>query len=100
MAEIIISPTAKRELREIGIYTEKQWGRQQRQQYVARLNNRVLKSAEHPTYGRQRHNLPGAPYSYHEGRHVIFYRIVPNGIEVIRVLHDAVDFPRRFSREE
>ncbi|NIR47814.1 type II toxin-antitoxin system RelE/ParE family toxin [candidate division KSB1 bacterium] len=34
--------------------------------------------------------------SYHCGRHVIFYRKAKKGIEIIRVLHDSMDFPRHF----
>ena len=96
MAKVIISPTAKRELKNIGIYTEKQWGTLQRKRYLDRLDNRIQLLADQPTLGKQRHNLPGAPYSFHEGRHVIFFRIIQNGIEVIRVLHDAMDFSRHF----
>jgi plasmid stabilization system protein ParE len=32
--------------------------------------------------------------SYHEGRHVIFYRPITTGREVIRILHDGMDFSR------
>jgi plasmid stabilization system protein ParE len=33
-------------------------------------------------------------YSFHESKHVIFFREVPQGIEIIRVLHEAMDFPQ------
>ncbi len=46
--------------------------------------------------GRKREEIIGTPYSYHEGRHVIFYRTTTEGIELMRVLHDAMDFPRHF----
>jgi toxin ParE1/3/4 len=52
--------------------------------------------ADHPARGRKRFDLPGVPMSFHEGKHVIFYRPTKEGIEVLRVLHDAMDFPRHF----
>jgi toxin ParE1/3/4 len=95
--DIIISPDARMDLIGIGIYTEKQWGKRQRKKYLDQLNRIIQRLAKNPTQGgRQRHELPDAPYGYHEGRHVIFYRPTSNGIEVIRVLHDSMDFSRHF----
>jgi toxin ParE1/3/4 len=53
--------------------------------------------AHQPAFGRKRNDLSGAPTSFHEGRHVIFYRPTSEGIEVLRVLHDAMDFSRHLS---
>jgi toxin ParE1/3/4 len=96
MPDIIISPKARRDLIGIGIYTEKQWGKRQRKKYLSQLKTRIKRLAKNPTQGQQHHDLPEAPYGYHEGRHVIFYRPAAHGIEIIRVLHDAMDFPRHF----
>jgi toxin ParE1/3/4 len=94
MAKIIISPLARTDLAEIGIYTEKHWGKQQRKNYLDQLKNRIHRLVKNPSQGRQYHELPKSPYGYHEGRYVIFYRPTANGIEIIRVLHDSMDFPR------
>ncbi len=94
----ILSPQAEEDLSDIGVYTEKQWGKRQRKKYIAQLINRIQRLAKNPALGRQRHELPQAPYSYHEGRHVIFYRLTTESIEVIRVLYDAMDFSRHFQQ--
>jgi toxin ParE1/3/4 len=94
----IISPQAEEDLSDIGVYTEKQWGKRQRKKYIAQLINSIKRLAKNPALGRQRLELPHAPYSYHEGRHVIFYRLAPENIEVIRVLHDSMDFPRHLQQ--
>jgi toxin ParE1/3/4 len=96
MAEVVISPEAEDDLKGLGIFTEENWGRKQREKYLAQLGKRMETLAAHSTLGKKRHDLPNTPYSYHEGKHVIFFREAPNGIEVIRVLHDAMDFPRHF----
>lgn len=94
---IIISPKAKRDLIGIATYTDEQWGQRQRKKYLEQLENRIQKLAKNPALGRQHHDLPETPYGYNEGRHVIFYRPTHNGIEIIRVLHEAMDFIQHFA---
>jgi toxin ParE1/3/4 len=89
-----LSPKAKRDLRNIGTYTERKWGQNQRIKYTDQLYDRIDDLVLNPDKGRKRPDLPGNPYSYHEGRHVIFYRQPPEAIEIIRVLHDSMDFKR------
>ena len=91
---VIISPKARRDLIAIGRYTEKQWGNTQRKKYLEQLRTRFEKLAQHPSSGRRRDELPEAPWGYHEGRHVIFYRPLADGIEIVRILHDSMDFSR------
>lgn len=95
--KIIVSPKARKDLISIATYTDKQWGQKQRKKYLAQLKTRIQKLAKNPTLGRQHHELPESPYGYNEGRHVIFYRPTANGIEIIRVLHGAMDFIQHFT---
>ncbi|MCI0697523.1 type II toxin-antitoxin system RelE/ParE family toxin [candidate division KSB1 bacterium] len=95
-SRLIISPNARMDLIGIGIYTEKQWGKRQRKKYLNQLESKIRRLAKNPAQGRQHHELPEAPYGYHEGRHVIFYRLTSDGIEIIRILHDSMDFLRHF----
>jgi len=96
MPKYILSSKADSDLEGIWDYTDAMWGRTQARTYLTQLENRMIALAHHPSAGRKRYDLPGTPMSYHEGRHVIFYRPVREGIEVLRVLHDAMDFPRHF----
>jgi len=91
-----ITPIARSDLREISRYTDKKWGRQQRFKYLKQLKDRFYYLADNPQIGSKRDEIIGSPYSYHEGRHVIFYRTTAEGIEILRVLHDSMDFPRHF----
>jgi toxin ParE1/3/4 len=36
---------------------------------------------------------------YHVGRHLIFYRQVSDGLEIVRVLHDRMDVETHFNDE-
>ncbi len=59
---------------------------------VARFS--VLASV--PEAGRQRAELSAGLRSVSVGNYVIFYRAMKNGIEIVRVLHGARDFPPMF----
>jgi toxin ParE1/3/4 len=96
MKKFLITPKARADLRDISRYTDKKWGRQQRFNYIKQLQDRFSYLANKPQRGKKRDEIIGSPYSYHEGRHVIFYRITSAGIEIMRVLHDSMDFPRHF----
>jgi toxin ParE1/3/4 len=91
-----ITPIARSDLKDISRYTDKNWGRQQRFKYIKQLKDRFSYLADKPQIGKKRDEIIGSPHSYHEGRHVIFYRTTDNGIEILRVLHDSMDFPRHF----
>ena len=52
--------------------------------------------ARMPEMGRQRFDLAQNLRSLPVGDYVIFYRPVPDGIQVIRVLHGARDIPTLF----
>lgn len=45
---IIISPKARLDLIDIGIYTEEQWGKRQRKKYLNQLESRIKKLAKNP----------------------------------------------------
>ncbi len=94
MMQVIISPEAESDLKEIGIFTEQNWGPKQRKKYLEQLVQRMHFLAAHRALAKRRNDLPDAPYSFHESKHVIFFREVSQGIEIIRVLHEAMDFPR------
>ena len=74
---------AKKDLKEIGRYTKKRWGIEQRKKYLQQLSNRFLWLAENPLYGRTRDEVKQGYYSYNEGSHVIFYIIKNDSIEIL-----------------
>jgi toxin ParE1/3/4 len=53
--------------------------------------------AEFPQMGRQRDELAPGLRSFGVGAYLIFYRIIEDGIEVIRVLHGARHLERIFN---
>ena len=94
MAIIKLTPAADSDLLEIWGYTDGRWGAEQADTYLRKIDTRMTYLGNNPKRGKKRTELPGRPMSYHEGRHVIFYRPITTGIEVIRILHDGMDFSR------
>lgn len=98
MAMFKLAPSADSDLQEIWEYTENRWGAEQAGNYLRKLDRRMTYLARNPKRGKRRTELPGGPISYHEQKHVIFYRCKETGIEIIRILHGSIDFPRHLEK--
>lgn len=94
MAIVKLTPAADLDLLEIWNFSDDRWGPEQADTYLRKLDARMTFLAKNPKRGRPRRELPGHPMSFHEGRHIIFYRRINTGIEVIRLLYDSMDFSR------
>ena len=97
MARYRLSHAAARDLAEIGRYTQRRWGVQQRRVYLGRLDARMDFLVDHREAGVVRDHLRPGYRSFHEGRHLIFYCATADTIEVIRVLHERMDVHRHFA---
>ena len=92
MVKFKLTPAALNDLREIARYTENKWGTDKRNQYLTAIDNRFHWLAENPNFGKRRDEIKTGFYSYPEGRHVIFYRVKNDVIEILGVLHQSMDF--------
>jgi toxin ParE1/3/4 len=61
-----------------------------------RLEKRWLTLLDQPRIGTKRDDIEPNLRSVTEGNYVIFYRIVPDGIQVVRVLRASQDTKRAF----
>jgi toxin ParE1/3/4 len=103
MTRLAISAAARRDIRRALDYSARQWGAGQRQRYRALIGDglkALLDDPNHPASRARDEIFPGVR-SYHiakpgrPGRHLIVYRIGPDrDVQVIRVLHDAMDLER------
>ena len=82
---------ALEDLRSIARYTEQTWGREQRNQYLSKLDASFLMLVHEPELGRACDEIRQGYRKHHVGRHLIFYRILASRIEIIRILHDSMD---------
>lgn len=59
---------------------------------VEKITNTCRMLSQHPFSGRLRNELVQDMRSFPVGSYVVFYDVIPDGIEVVRVLHGARDF--------
>ena len=91
MAEYRLSPAAESDLENIWRYTQLQWGSDRADHYLDVLVTAFVALAEAPK------QFPACDYirtGYRRSRverHMIYFRITPYGINIVRVLHDRMD---------
>lgn len=87
---VISTPRANRDLVEIGSRIA-QDSPSAADKVLEAIDRRTKMLARLPKLGRRREELAPGLRSFAVGPFVVFYRVVRNGIEVIRVLHGARD---------
>jgi len=86
-----VTPRAREDLKNIGRYTEQQWGKRQRNIYLKALEKRFYWLAENPQLGKHRPDVAEGYFSFSLGEHVIFYLIGDRGIDIIGIPHKEMD---------
>ena len=92
---------AKIDLKEIGRYTQRHWGREQRNRYLAMLDTCFHQLAVNPLQGKECSDIRTGYRKFTVGSHVIFYhRKNSDVIVIVRVLHSRMDTEIRLSKPE
>jgi toxin ParE1/3/4 len=82
----------------IGSYTQKHWGREQRNDYLTMLDSCFQRLAADPLTGKNCSEIRQGYRKMNAGSHVIFYRQKRSGkIEIVRILHGRMDIETNFS---
>nr|WP_298414184.1 type II toxin-antitoxin system RelE/ParE family toxin [uncultured Halomonas sp.] len=88
MPNFKLSKKAKADLKTIARYTEREWGREQRNHYILQFDQCFHRLAENPNLGRTCDEISPGYRQHTQGSHIIFYRQVPEDVvEIIRILH-------------
>jgi len=66
------------------------------ERFIDRLGEVFERLAQFPGIGTRREGLAPGLRSFPEGNYVVFYRETDEGIEIVRVLHGALDIERIF----
>ena len=98
MSKVKFSRDARADLKNIDNYTYQTWGRAQADKYLTMIEEGCHFLAEHPTIGKSQDEFCPGLRKHSIGKHYIFYRSTEQGIEVIRVLHQAMDIPRHLTK--
>lgn len=92
----VLSPRARADLDEIWDHTAAKWGVDQAEFYTCQLWQHIEAVASKPAIGRACPDVRAGYYKYLSGSHVLFYRLIDGGIDVVRILHQRMDFGRHF----
>jgi len=91
---IRFSPKARSDLDEIWTYTARQWGRQQADDYVRAFAAALTLVAHNPAISRDAAEVRPGLLKYPAGSHMLFFRLRSTSIDVVRILHQRMDFSR------
>lgn len=98
MPSFQFAPSARQDVRDIVAHIRldnpaaaKQW--------FSDLREKCRTLAGSPRAGRVRNELRLNLHMFPFGNYLIFYKVTPNGIQVVHVIHGARDVPRVFSHD-
>lgn len=82
-------------MRGIARYTRKRWGNEQAAAYGSNLRDQIKSMREFPLRFPEFDGKYDGLRQMHCGHHMVFYLVTDDAIEIIRVLHEAMDFSER-----
>ena len=94
-AEARLTPAAEQDLAGIWQYTQRQWGVEQAHRYIDALTACFITLARSPKTAPACDHIRAGYRCRSVERHVVYFKIAPNGITVVRVLHERMDAGRR-----
>ena len=86
--EYRLSPKAQEDMESVWLYTLSQWSHEQTGKYFDDLAIAFDLITNNPRLGKRCENIRAGYRKHPTLRHVIYYREVEYGFEIIRVLHD------------
>ena len=97
MKKYHLTNKAIEDLNEIWIYTVDTWSETQADAYYRDLIEEIKEVAKHPKYlDRNYDEILLGLYCHKCQKHLIFYQLVDDGIEILRILHQKMDIYSKF----
>lgn len=94
MPVVRFSRRAEADLLEIGAFTLSTWGAGQASSYLDALQACCEQLAEAPLLGKACNEIRPGLFRFQHSRHVLFYRVVPEGVLISRILHQRMQLER------
>jgi toxin ParE1/3/4 len=85
-----LSPLAEDDLYKIISTTINSWGNEQAKEYAQNIDAALIKLAQYPDFGRERNEVYNGAKSFPVEKHIVFYQVSDNGIDVARILHQRM----------
>ena len=97
MLEIRIRPRARQDLKGIWRYSFERWGESRADLYLRQLDTAIQSLREFPDIGEPCDHIRAGYRKLHVNRHLVFYRRIDRHVEIVRILHQAMDVGRQLS---
>jgi toxin ParE1/3/4 len=94
MRRYTLSPRAQSDLEEIWDYTAARWSADQAEAYLRQIKAAIETVAADPRRGRACDEVRAGYRKHSAGSHVLFYRTTTDGVDIVRILHQRMDFER------
>lgn len=91
MTNYRLTPAAQRDLSSIWDYPRDRWGAEQAEAYIAEIRAAIERVADDRRRGRRCDEIREGYRRYRTGSHLVFSVTRPDGVDVIRVLHERMD---------
>lgn len=97
MAKFRLTAKAKDDLKKMATYTFYNWGIEQRNLYLAQMDDCFINIANNPDIGKKCDDIKAGYLKFPHGSHLLFYkRESVNTISIIRILHKSMDVESKF----
>jgi len=98
MAKVLFRQKAIVDLNDIWEYTFQNWSEKQADNYYEILKLVCKEIGHNPQLGKEYFYIWENLFGLKAGKHIIFYHLISeNEIEVIRILHERMDFKNRLT---
>jgi toxin ParE1/3/4 len=94
MTSFVLSPRAQADIEEIWDYTAERWGLDRAEHYIRDIERAIRVVADETARGRACDDIRRGYHKFSVGSHVLFYRSAGDQVEIVRILHRRMDFPR------
>lgn len=92
-----ISKEALSDINEIWLYTKDRWSVEQADRYYNLIFDEIDFICNNPGAGKSKEHIRKGYKASKVKSHLIFYRVVNNVVEIIRILHENMDIENRLS---
>jgi toxin ParE1/3/4 len=94
MRTVKLTDYAQADLEQIADYTQSVWGQKQADFYLEQLETAFYSLLDNPYLGKSREDIRLGYRSLVVEKHLIFYRLTEEKLEIMRILHDRMDVMR------
>lgn len=95
MKKYTLSPLAQSDIEDIWDFTAERWNVDQAEVYVRQIWEAIGVIADKPGLGQSCDDVRAGYQKWPVGSHILFYRVVADAIDVVRILHERMDVDRQ-----